>query len=125
MHFRFRFRDLGQGEESDAAPPAIELAPGGDAVEIAHVLELFEGVEFFPGKCPRVFYQPTYFQSPIGQCDLRFDAEIENGESLREMLARRESVRRARRRFRFSGHLARPTLLALDQGWVRRAHEEL
>ena len=124
-HFRFRFHDLGKGEESDPAPSAIKLAPGCDAVEIAYVFKLFERVEFFPGKRPRVFDEPAHFQSPICERDLGFDSEIENWKSLREMLAGRESSGRTRGRFRFSGHFTRPAFLTLDQSRVRRTHAEL
>ena len=88
----FGFYDVGQRKESDASPSAIELAPGSDAVEIAHIFELFERIELFPGERFRILHQPTDFQSPIGERDLRFDAEVENWKSLREMLAGREAL---------------------------------
>jgi hypothetical protein len=105
---------------------------------------LREGVEFFPGKCFRILYQPADFQTPIRQSDFRFDAEIENGKPLGEMLARRKAVGRAesapasgsyeptaRRdglvskpvgRFFLGRHFARPTFLALDQARIGRGH---
>ena len=90
---RFGFYDLGQRKESDAPPSAIEFAPGSDAVEIAHILELFKRIEFFPSKRLRVLHQSTHFQSPIGQRDLRFDPEIENWESVCQMLPGWEAIR--------------------------------
>src|SRR5437868_13868300 len=86
-HFRFRFHDFSECEESDSAPPTIEFAPSRNAVEIGNVLELRKGVEFLPGKYFRVLDQATDFETPIGQSDFRFDPEIENGKALGEMLA--------------------------------------
>ena len=77
---------------SDPAPATIELAPSSDAMEIGDVFKLRESIEFFPGKGLRVFHQSTDFDTPIFQRDLWFDAEIENREALRKMLARWKTV---------------------------------
>src|SRR5947208_4951434 len=102
-------------------------------MEIGDVFKLRERIEFFPGKCLRIFHQSADFQAPIFQRDFRFDAEIENREPLGEMLAWRKAFSRASEpdwrisgpdcRFFFGRHFARPTFLALDQAWVRRRHE--
>ena len=65
LHFRFRPNEIDEGEEGDALPAAIELAPGGDAVEIAHVFELREGVELFPGEGLRILDQAADFEAPF------------------------------------------------------------
>jgi len=59
------FTSSGDGEESDPLEFHIELAPGGDAMEVAHVLELRQRQELFPVStspdCPpaRRFSTPT------------------------------------------------------------------
>src|SRR5438067_5792046 len=95
-------------------------------MEIGDVFKLRERIEFFPGKCLRIFHQSADFQAPIFQRDFRFNAEIENREPLGEMLAWRKAFSRASEpdcRFFFVRHFARPAFLALDQAWVRRRHE--
>ena len=64
-HFRFWPNEFDEGEEGDAAPATIELAPGGDAVEVAHVFKLREGVELFPGECLRVLDETADFEAPF------------------------------------------------------------
>src|SRR5205823_8447014 len=110
-------------------------------MKIGYVFKLRESIEFFPGEHLRVFHQPADFEAPIFQCDFWFDAEIENREALGEMLARRKAIAGARSepdgrisgldkrfceavgRFRFAGHFARPTFLAINQARVRRRHD--
>ena len=65
MHFRFWPHEFDEGEKGDAAPAAIEFAPGGDAMEVGHVFELREGIELFPGECLRVLDQPADFEAPF------------------------------------------------------------
>src|ERR1700686_5177941 len=89
FHFRFRPDEFGESEESDAAPAAIELAPGRDAVEVAHVFELRKRVEFLPGEGARKLDETADFEAPVIEGDLRADAEIEDGESAGEVLAGR------------------------------------
>lgn len=122
----FRFRSwpdkIDNCEEGDAAPAAIEFAPGGDAMEIGDVFKLWELVEFFPRECLRMLDEPSHFEAPIAERNLRPDAEIENGEAGREVLAGRETILRTRGRLRFAAHFARPTFFALDQARVRFVH---
>src|SRR5256886_15794239 len=93
-------------------------------MEIGDVFKLRERIEFFPGKCLRIFHQSADFQAPIFQRNFRFDAEIENREPLGEMLARRKAFSRASEpgwrisgpdwRVFFWGPFFWPTFLVLD-----------
>src|ERR1017187_8864756 len=85
-YFGLRFHDVGKSEERDAAPAAIEFAPGRDAVEIAHVLEPRQRVEFFPGEGFRMFDETADFEPPFFQRDVRANAEIEDRKSGSEVL---------------------------------------
>ena len=97
LRFRFRLDEFGEGEEGDAVPLHVEFAPGGDAVEIADVFELREGVEFFPREGLRMLDRAADFEAPFGERDLGFDPEIEDGKAGGEMLAGREAIRRSGR----------------------------
>ena len=99
LHLGLRPNKFSEGEEGDAGPADVELAPGGDAMEVAHVFELREGVEFLPGEGPWVLDQAADFQAPIARRNLRADAEIEHGKAGGEVLARREPVIASERRF--------------------------
>src|SRR5205085_5932152 len=114
FHFRLRSNEFGEGEEGDAAPAAIELAPGSDAVEVAYVFELREGVELPPGEGARKLDEAADFEPPSGKIDLRTDAEVEDGKVAGEMLAGRQAFLGADVRLGFAAHLARPTFLGAD-----------
>jgi len=62
LHLWFWPNEINESEKSDPAPATSEFAPGRDAVKIAHVLELREDVEFFPGKGARPFHQAANFE---------------------------------------------------------------
>ena len=65
FHFRLRSNEFGESEEGDAGPLDVEFAPGGDAVEIAHVFEVRQRVEFLPGEGLRVLDQTADLEAPI------------------------------------------------------------
>ena len=127
LHLRFWPNEFDESKEGDAAPAAIELAPGGDAVEIAHVFELREGVELFPGECLRILNEAADFELPFLEWNIGFNPEIEDGKAGREVLPGRETVFFGGICFcmswtcgstslrGFAAHLARPAFLALDQ----------
>src|SRR5207253_10034220 len=92
-------------------------------MEIGDVFKLRESIEFFPGKCLRIFHRPADFQAPIFQRNFRFDAEIENRETLGEMLAGWKTLSRTSEpdwRFFLATNFAGPALLALNQAWGGR-----
>lgn len=123
-YFGLRFHDLGEGEERDAAPAAIEFAPGRDAVEVAHALEPRQRVEFSPSECFRMFDETADFEPPFFQRDVRANAEIKDRKSGSDVLTERQPVLRAGGRLRFAAHLARPTFLPLDNVGISAANEE-
>ena len=122
FHLRFWPNEFDESKEGDAAPAAIELAPGGDAVEIAHVFELRKRVELFPGECLRILNEAADFKLPFLEWNVGFNPEIEDGKAGREMLPGRETIFFSCFCFpsapqvppRFAAHLARPAFLALD-----------
>ncbi len=65
FHFGFWPNEIDEGKEGDARPAAVELAPGGDAVKIAHVCELGERVELLPGERLWLFHQAANFEPPF------------------------------------------------------------
>ena len=83
FHFRLRSDQFGKREKCNAGPLDIELAPGGDAVEIDRVFEGRERVEFLPGEVFECSTRPPISsrQSP----NLRFQDECrDRGRGNRE-----------------------------------------
>src|ERR1043166_7441597 len=95
-----------QREESDSFPFHIELAPGGDAMEIAHVLELWQGQKAAPVQGSGVFDMSVNFELPLVQRNIRSDAQIQNGKVVDLPLARGEPIDRANRRLFFACHFS-------------------
>src|SRR6516165_6295111 len=90
-------------------------------MEIAHVLELRQVVEFLPGKGFGIFHKTADRESPLAQRNFGLNAEIEDGKASREMLARRKPVMRAHARPGFARHFAREVFFSLDD--ARGAHK--
>ena len=108
------FDKLRYGEEGYPLPFHIKLAPSGDAVKVAHILELRQGQELLPVQSDRVLDQAVDFQLPIVERDFRLKAQVEHGEIVHLPLAGREPVRRARGRTGFARHFPRPTFFRGD-----------
>jgi hypothetical protein len=124
FYFELRFHNLGEVEERDAAPAAIEFAPSRDAVEVAYILEPWQSVEFFPSECFRIPDETADFKSPFFQRDIWANAQIEDRKSGSDVLTWRQPVLRAGGRLRLAAHLACPTFLPLDDGGINAAHEK-
>ena len=122
FYFGLWLHNLGEGEECDAAPAAIEFAPSRDAVEVAHVLEPWQRVEFFPSECFRILDETADFKSPFFQRDIWANAEIEDRKAGSDVLTWRQPVLRAGGRFRLAAHLACPTFLPLDDVGIGMGH---
>src|SRR3954451_6228785 len=76
-----------KGEEGHPTPVHVELAPGGDAMEIARILELRKIVKLLPGEGFCILDQAIDLQSPLVRGNLRLNSKIENGKPAGEVLA--------------------------------------
>ena len=112
LHFCFWPNEIDEGEEGYALPTAIELAPSGDAVKIAHVFKLRECIELLPGKGLRILDQAANLEAPVASRNFRTNPEIEHGKAGREMLPGRQPAFRTDGRLRFPAHLAGPAFRA-------------
>lgn len=109
------FDEIGQGEESDAFPFHLELAPGGDAVEIAGVFELGQGGELIPIESDGVFDVAVDFQCPLVERNFRVNAKVQDGPVVDELLPGREAIFGANGGLLLAGHFAGPAFLARDE----------
>ena len=108
------FDEVGDGEEGDSFPFHVELAPGGDTVKIAHILELWQSQELLPVQGNRIFYFAVDFQFPLFEPNLRPEAQVEYGEVMDLPLARRKAVSRANGGADLAGHFPRPPFFGGD-----------
>jgi DNA-binding response OmpR family regulator len=90
-------------------------------MEIAHVLELWQLEEPVPAERDRVFNMSMDFQFPFVERDFGADAEVEDGEIMHLMLARRKPVLGTDGWLFLAGHFAGPPFLRSD---VRFLHWE-
>ncbi len=80
---------LSEGEKGDALPVHFVFGPGGDAMEVAHVPELGQGVELVPTEGDRVFDLAVNLELPLVEGHFGMDAEVQHGPVLDEFLAGR------------------------------------
>jgi len=112
----FGLHQFGQCEERDAGERHVELAPGGDAVKIAHIGELRQCHELLPVQSDGILDEAVNLQFPFVERHVGADAKIEHWKVVDLPLAGREAILRTDGGFLLPGHLARPSLFGGDVG---------
>ena len=86
-----RLHEVNQRKHRHPFPIHIELAPGGDAVKIAGVLEGLKRHELLPIERHRILHQPVNLQGPLLARHFGVDAHVEHGKIIDLTLAGREA----------------------------------
>jgi hypothetical protein len=121
LGLRLGLHDLKKSREGHAGPLAVVFAPRSDAVKIAQVGDLGQGVELLPGKRGRFFHKSVNSERPFSERYIGTHAEIEHRKSGRQFLARGKSVGRSdiARLETLSQLFLRPLLFCRDIAFLR------
>ena len=95
-----RHDELGERAEPDSPPVIVEAAPGGHAMEVAHVLNLRQLHEVVPTERHRIFDETAQLKPPAIERNIGLLAEVQHRPVGDQMLANRHgghavAVRRA------------------------------